>query len=218
LKGSDEFERDFFVSGPTNPGPDSLRTSATLLDRVRELDPDGWEEFYRRYRGMIINLAVEAGLSRDEAEDVAQEVFSSVSRNPPGPSPRPGSFRAWLKGLTHWRIIDRFRWRLPKGTVPLQTGNETDTGTAELIPDIDRLGKAWDQDWQRCLMDLAFSRLRQQAPVQHFQVFELSEKQGWPAARIARELELNIATIYVIRHRMKRLLQRELKALQDRWG
>ncbi len=58
------------------------RTSATLINRVKDLDDDdGWREFYDRYRGLVLNIGRQRGLTTAEAEEVGQEVFSRVARN-----------------------------------------------------------------------------------------------------------------------------------------
>ncbi|MBM3901862.1 MAG: hypothetical protein FJ379_07215 [Verrucomicrobia bacterium] len=90
------------------------RTSATLINRVKDLDDDdGWRQFYDRYRSLVLNIARQRGLTTAEADEVGQEVFSRVARNMGlfATGGRPGAFRRWLGQLTMWCAIDAQRRR-----------------------------------------------------------------------------------------------------------
>jgi hypothetical protein len=38
-----------------------------MLDRQSSVDKESWNEFYQRYKGLVLRVAVKAGLLPDEA-------------------------------------------------------------------------------------------------------------------------------------------------------
>ena len=84
--------------------PSEFATRVTLLGRLRAApdDPAAWCEFVAWYGGKIYAWCRAWGLQEADAQDVTQEVFLnlSVRMHDFRYDPR-GSFRAWLKTLTH---------------------------------------------------------------------------------------------------------------------
>ena len=207
-----------------HPGT-SLLTRPSLLYRVRDQgDGASWEEFHRLYRRLIYGRARRAGLSHADAEEVAQDVFKRVAEtiNDFHHDPARGSFRGWLMQLTHWRITDKFR-SLPK--LPVQPAApapaaETTTGTATLerVPAPADDEDEWDREWQQHLLAAAIDRVSQQVKPRHFQIFELYVRQEWPVLKVASRLGLNPAAVYLIGHRITKLLKGEVAKLQQQLG
>ena len=194
--------------------PMDAATSESLLERVRRMDPEGWEELLRRYRGIVLGVAIHSGLSVADAEDVAQDVFACMHRHPPGPSPRPGSFRAWLYELIRWRIRDRRRAGMIPESVPIRGDDDTGTSPAEQVPAEDELGRIWDREWRLGMVEAALTRLSRKVAAQHFQIFELCDRQGWKPRRVASEMGVPLATVYVVRHRLGKLFRQEVERLE----
>src|SRR5215475_12422525 len=104
----------------TQSDPSSLATRASLLDRLKNLeDQVSWQEFFDTYWQLIYRLAVKAGLTDSEAQDVVQETVITASKHLPAfhYDPKVCSFKTWLLRLARWRIIDQFRKRLPAAQV-----------------------------------------------------------------------------------------------------
>jgi RNA polymerase sigma factor (sigma-70 family) len=199
----------------------SLLTRPSLLFRLRDWeDGTSWEEFYRLYRRLVYGLARRYGLTHVEAEDVVQEVFRHVAENIKDFESRTnrGAFRRWLMNQTRWRITDKFRERMRT--------NGTGEGSAEPVPEVDEIAApaelagepTWEAEWQRHVLDAALERLARRAPAKHFQAFELSSRQGWPARRVAQELGLNIASVYLYNHRLTKQLRTEVERLRHTLG
>ena len=54
-------------------------TRSSLLSRVRDLDDsDGWVEFDKLYRPLLIEYAQQRGLSFEEAEEIAQQCLIAI--------------------------------------------------------------------------------------------------------------------------------------------
>lgn len=211
---------------PDPAQPSSLHTRPTLLFRLRDWrDETSWSEFYRLYRNFVYGLARRGGLSHVEAEEVAQEVFVRVAETIKDfeSDPARGTFRGWLARLTRWRIADKFRGR-PRdaaGAGPSR-GPEADdrTRTIERIADdkTAALDAASEEEWQKHVFDAALGRLARRVPAKHFQIFELYTRQGWPVSRVARELGVGSASVYVISHRLTKQLKAEVAMLRTSLG
>lgn len=204
----------------------SLHTRPTLLFRLRDWeDKASWDEFYRLYRNFVYGLGRRGGLTHVEAEEVAQEVFVRVAETIANfeSDPDRGTFRGWLAQLTRWRIADKFRAR-PRDAAggPSRRSQEiTDaTRTIERIAD-DRtsaLDDLTEAEWQKHVLDAALGRLARRVPAKHFQAFDFYSRQGWPVMRVARELGINPAAVYLISHRLTKQLKAEVAALRASLG
>src|SRR2546422_1136996 len=110
---------------------DSIRPRHSLLNRLKDLgDQASWQDFFDTYWRLIYNVAVKAGLTDVEAQEVVQETVIAVARKISEfkADPAHGSFSAWLMRLTRWRIADQFRKR--QGGVTPHSGGLADSRTA----------------------------------------------------------------------------------------
>jgi RNA polymerase sigma factor (sigma-70 family) len=201
----------------------SLGTRPSLLFRLREWeDGTSWEEFSRLYRGLVYGRGRRAGLSHADADDVAQDVFKRVAESIKDfdPNPDRGSFRAWLMKLTQWRIADKFascqKLRLHV-SVP-RDESASATATIERVPAPVDDEDEWDREWQQQLLSAAAGRVARQVKPRHYQVFDLYVLQHWPVLRVAKDLGVNPAAVYVIGHRLTKLLKAEVKRLEQQLG
>jgi len=97
---------------------DSIPTRQSLLNRLKDWGVQAcWQDFFDTYWQLIYNVAVKAGLTDTEAQEVVQETALAVAKNISEfkTDPAHGSFSAWLMRLTRWRIGDEFRRRSKVG-------------------------------------------------------------------------------------------------------
>lgn len=209
--------------------PNSLLTRASLLFRLRDWkDATSWEEFYRLYRRLVYGLARRSGLTHNEAEEVTQDVFKRVAEtiHTFESDPRRGSFRGWLMNLTRWRIADKFRARRPDDNqVAGGAGrNHAETGSGgggieQLVdPRTNAMEDIWESEWQRNVLDVALARLARKVPAKQFQAFDLYARRNWSVLKVARELGINPASIYLISHRLTKQLRAEVDYLKSQLG
>ena len=211
------------MNQPDHDSGTSLRTRPTLLFRLREWeDGASWGEFNRLYRRLIYGRARRAGLAHADAEEVAQDVFKRVAETIKefDLDPNRGSFRGWLMKLTHWRIADKFADRPPaeRQQSARAEGDRDSTATIERVPSPAEEEDEWDIEWQRHILAAAVERLARKVQPRHFQVFDLYVRQQWPVLRVARELGINPASVYVIGHRLTKQLKAEAEKLQGQLG
>jgi RNA polymerase sigma-70 factor (ECF subfamily) len=199
-------------------------TRASLLRRIENPnDAKSWQEFYGIYSKLVLGFALRFGLNRADAEEVTQDVFNEVAQGISKfeSNPERGSFRGWLLNLTRWRVMDRARrqQRLDKFRAPHGSEPEAErTSTIERVADaaVPEPEVVWEREWEHRVLETALERLAARVEARHFQVFQLHVVQGWPVGRIARQLEINPATVYVINFRLKRELKLEVSRLKKR--
>src|SRR5262249_1836678 len=141
-----------------------IPTRKSLLSRLKQWDDQkSWQEFFNTYSHLLYRVAVKAGLSDAEAQDVVQETIIVVARKIPDfkYDAALGSFKSWLLLITRRRIEKQLKKRLPlkdeRASPPKPLASARDryssgdsrTGTVERVADPNGfdLEAAWDAEW-----------------------------------------------------------------------
>lgn len=192
-----------------------IPTRQSLLSRLKDWnDQEGWKVFFDTYWKLIYNAAIKAGLSDAEAQDVVQETILSVLKSISNSEydAEKGSFKNWLLRLTSWRITDQLRKR-QRGieSRKREPGTSTGTATVERMPDPAglKLEATWDDEWEKNLLEAAIERVKKKVDPKHYQIFDLYAMKGWPVSKVARTLKVNSGKVYLIKHRIGRLIKKE---------
>ena len=96
----------------TDDGATAMSDGA-LLDRVRANDQAAMAGVFDRYGSMVYSVALRVLGDPGQAEDVMQEIFFQLWRNPTTFSQARGSLGAWLMVVARNRSIDVLRRRKP---------------------------------------------------------------------------------------------------------
>jgi len=80
--------------------------SAELAVRLVSGDREALAEMYRRWSPLVHTIALRALGTREDAEDVVQQVFVAAWRGRATLRPDRGSPAAWLVGITKHRVAD----------------------------------------------------------------------------------------------------------------
>jgi len=199
------------------PGDDSLATRASLLGRIKNWeDAKSWEEFTQTYSRLIRAVAIKAGLTESEAKDVEQETLRCVAKtiHEFQSNPERGTFKSWLHNLTRWRIADQFRRRVPgAASAPPSDATAPGTSAVERVPGPGNLDQEWEIEWKRNLMETALARVGRKVKPKHLQIFDLYAMRHWPAGKVARELGVTRLQVYLVNHRLAKLMRREVEYL-----
>ncbi|HYE33667.1 MAG TPA: sigma-70 family RNA polymerase sigma factor [Methylomirabilota bacterium] len=190
-----------------------LPTRQSLLSRLRSWDNhESWTEFFNSYGKLIYTVAKSAGLNDAEAQDVVQETILSVAQEMPGfrYDPAKGSFKGWLKLVTRRRIADYFRSRRVEREKVVSQGPGEALEEEQWSNELDDL---WEQQWQQTLIVRALEKVRKQVSARQYQIFDLNVLKEAPASEVAKILGVNLAQIYLAKHRVSALLKKEMKAL-----
>ena len=202
------------------PADDLIQTRWSLINRLKDWDDRAtWQEFFDIYGRLVYSVALKAGLTEVEAQEVVQETLISVAKQMPKfrAGPEHGSFKGWLLHLTRRRIADQFRKRPPVGRFKKSTTTETQrTPLIERVPDPagPALEVLWEEEWRENLMKTAVDRVKQQVNPKQFQVFHLLTVKQMPPESVASLLNLKVPNVYLIKHRVATALKEEIQRLE----
>jgi RNA polymerase sigma-70 factor (ECF subfamily) len=118
---------------PANPAAQPLRSAdgetnrraardraagdGLLLTRAKGGDQQAMTELFDQYSGMVYSVALRVLKDPGQAEDIMQEIFFQVWRNPDAFVSGRGSLGAWLAVMARNRAIDSLRKRRPTDSV-----------------------------------------------------------------------------------------------------
>ena len=197
-----------------------LPTRSSLLSRLRHAsDAASWQHFFDNYGRLIYQVCRRAGLDAQEADEVAQETVVSVSQEMPKFKfdRSKGSFKGWLWRVTRNHVADFLKKKYRDGARRAELP-ESKPGEASPIENFadtqDDLDAMWEAEWKSNLLDCALKRVRSQVSSRSFQIFHLSTVQGWTVDQIKAALRTGTTQIYLARHRVGRLVKKEIAALR----
>jgi RNA polymerase sigma-70 factor (ECF subfamily) len=125
--------------------------------------------------------------------------------------------------LTRWRVANKFA-RAPQDEKLRHTSDapadETTarTSTINRLPDPVKLDEEWELEWQRHLLDAACERMARRVKSKHYQAFDLYVRRRWPVMKVAGELGMNVAAVYLIGNRLTKQLKAEVEKLKTQLG
>src|ERR1043166_6756554 len=97
-------------------GTEIIPTRESLLLRLKDWDDQkSWRDFFELYWRLIYGVAIKAGLTEIEAQEVLQETVISFAKEIKTfqYDRSKGRFKSWLLQITRRRIADEFRKRKP---------------------------------------------------------------------------------------------------------
>lgn len=201
---------------------DLIPTRKSLLGRLKDWrDKESWGDFFNTYWKLIYNFAVQRGLSHQEAEEVVQDTVVAVAKSISKfeYDPTKCAFKTWLLTVTRSKIANQFGKRARQPVLATQDADDSRrTPLIDRLPDHQaqqQLENAWDQEWQQNLMDNAVQRLKGRVSIEQFQMFDLFVLKGWPAGDVARTLGVTVAHVYVVKHRLTKLVRKEVATIES---
>ena len=100
-------------TGLVNSPPPSGQEDAALLMQVQRGDDHAMASLFDRYSKIVYSVALRVLRDPASAEDVLQEVFMQIWRNPDGFVATRGSLGGWLAVVARNRAIDTLRRKRP---------------------------------------------------------------------------------------------------------
>ncbi|MCA1648545.1 MAG: sigma-70 family RNA polymerase sigma factor [Chloroflexi bacterium] len=206
----------FGGSGPTasarNGVDGTLNDEATLVASVARGDSKALELLYERYSRGVFSLAVRLLTDGPAAEEVVQETFLKLWRQPLAYQPSRGRLLPWLLGVAHHHAVDVLRRRqLEQRHRVSASPHVNGDGLADLL---DNLGvTSSDGDPQARAggfeQQVAVARALGGLPVEQRLPVELAYYKGMTQLEIATLLGLPLGTV---KTRMRLGLQQLRKA------
>ena len=199
-----------------------MPTRWTLIERLRIWDDqESWKDFFDIYWRLIYSMAIKAGCTPDEAQEVVQETVISVSKQMKTfkPDPAAGSFKGWLLAITRHRIIDRLRKRpAPGQMISLDHALGPDTTARGEGMDVATVPMEvyWEQQWTDNLLTTALGRVKEKVSPKQYQIFHLASIKKLATREVAETLNVSSTQVYIAKHRVALLVKQEVRRLERR--
>jgi RNA polymerase sigma-70 factor (ECF subfamily) len=159
-----------------------------LVQRIERGDEDAFRGLFGRYAPSAMALARRVARQPFLAEEIVQEAFLAVWRNPSGYDQQRGSVRAWLMGMVHHRAVDAVR----REESQRRRAEEAMVSDPVVSPDpADDVADAIDLPEQRRAVRAALAAL----PAEQREVIELMYFGGLSQSAIAERLGLPLGTV-----------------------
>lgn len=176
-------------------------TRESLILRLpSRTDVQAWREFIEIYEPLLFRFARRRGLQEADAREIAQNVFLAVARSVENwkPDPERGRFRAWLFRIARNQLINyvakHSRHQGSGSSSHFQLLQQQPAPQAE-IDDITR-------DYRKEMFRLAASQVREAFQPATWEAFWRTAVLGEPTLRVAGELGVSPAAIYIARSRV----------------
>jgi len=191
-------------------------THISLLCDVREgaRRHEAWAVFQTRYRGVIVGWCLRRGLSADSAEDLTQDVMLKLFQQLPQHShdPSRGQFRGWLKAVVNNALTDFWRRQRRRP----ERGGVGGTAFQERLGDLASPEAAGElseviEGHARTTAAEVLERVRAKLKETTWQAFYQTMVEQRPAAEVAAELKLSVASVYKANYRVKQMLLQEYR-------
>lgn len=184
-------------------------TPLSLLDRLRKASPTSadWQRLQTVCLPLIQSWLRRTPGIRDEADDLAQEVFLLLFRLlATFERRRDGSFRAWVRQITVNRIRAFQRTRRKR---PL-SGNDEIRQFLLLLEDPNSdLSQQWDRDHDESVTRHLLDLVKPDFKPATWQAFTRFALDGRPAAQVARELAISESAVVQAKFRVLKKMREE---------
>ena len=194
--------------------PSLSQTSPTLLARLGQspTDQQAWEKFVDRYGPKIYAWCQHWKLQKSDAEDVTQAVLLKLASHMARFSYDPTkSFRAWLKTVTRHAWADLRDAHKP-GAVG--SGDSVVFESLASLEAHDDLAARLEKEFDNELFEEASARVRLRVTPEKWEVFRMLAVDGLSGEVVAERMSMKVATVYVVRSKVQKLLQVEIEALE----
>ena len=188
------------------------QTSVTLLGRLRRfpIDQTAWSMFVDRYGRKILAWCRQWNLQDADSEDVTQTVLLKLADKMKSfDYDGAKSFRAWLKTVTRHVLNDYCDSRKA-----VAVGGDQ---TIELLGNLkarEDLVQRLDEEFDRELLEEASSRVRSRVTPKTWEAFERTAVQGQSGSEVGAALGMKVATVFVARSKVQKMLQEEVQKLE----
>ena len=190
-------------------GTSSRATSTELLQLVADRNSIAWQRFTDLYAPLVFHWCRRSQLSEEDAGDVIQEVFTSVSRRIDRfieAQSDVATFRGWLMTITMNQVRDHYRKRGRQ--VSAQGGTDSQLQLADVWfqePDDETEKSAVASLFQR-----AVELIRGEFAQKTWEAFWRATIDGENTADIAAELGMTANSVRQAKSRVLRRLRQEL--------
>jgi len=160
-----------------------------LVRRVAGGDDEAFRGLFRRYSPSAMALARRVVRQQFLAEEIVQEAFLALWRNPDGYDEERGSVKAWLMGMVHHRAVDLVR----REESHRRRAEETPPDGTVVVPEdpaqlvVEEVGLPDERKAVRAALE--------DLPPEQREIIQLMYFDGLSQTRIAERLSLPLGTV-----------------------
>ena len=159
-----------------------------LVERIARGEEEAFRGLFGRYAPTALALARRVSRQSSLAEEIVQEAFLAVWRNPDGFDEQRGSVKAWLMGMVHHRAVDAVR----REESQRRRAEESRRSDPVVVLDhadqvVEAVGAPQEREAVRGALD--------ELPKEQRQVIELMYFDGLSQSKIAERLGLPLGTV-----------------------
>ena len=180
-----------------------------LLRRSAKGDEEAFTLLYRRHQATLYRFALRMMGNTWAAEEIVQDVFMTLMRDPKKYDATRGALGAFLYGVARNRVM-KYLERLPR-EIPLEEKNEDGTGSGIVLQDLSTPAMWAEKRERRQQVRAAVLEL----PVEFREAVVLCELQELSYEEAAQAAGCPIGTIRSRLHRGRALLLAKLEMLRD---
>jgi RNA polymerase sigma-70 factor (ECF subfamily) len=160
-----------------------------LVARLRAGDEEAFRALFDGYASTAKALALRIVRQTHLAEEIVQEVFLAVWRNPDGYDGARGSVRSWLMGMVHHRAVDAVRREEAhrRRADSLAAENRDDTTVDHADDVVEAVGRPEERRVVRAALD--------ELPSEQREVLELMYFDGLTQTQVAQKTGLPLGTV-----------------------
>lgn len=190
-------------------------THISLLQRAQRGDEPAWQNLADLYRPFIVAWAARHTLTREDAEDLSQEILLRVFRSLPGfeHNGRTGAFRTWLRTVAVHCTHD-YRSRHQRG--PRGTGDsDIQASLLQFEDPSSPLARAWDTEHDTFVLNRLMEQVRGEFEPPTLRAFQRQALEGAAAENVAAELQMSVAAVYTAKSRVLQRMRQLSEGLVD---
>jgi len=191
-------------------------TSKSLLVKARDRsDQAAWRRLTELYEPLIERWVRPHVAQRADAEDLVQEVMTTLVRELPGfdHNERPGAFRAWLRTITIHRL--RAYWEKRDARSAIAGAPDLREALAQLADPTSALSESWDEEHDRHVTKTLLKSIRLEFQPATWRAFERQVHDGQPASDVAQELGISVNAVLIAKSRVLKRLREKAAGLVD---
>jgi RNA polymerase sigma-70 factor (ECF subfamily) len=166
---------------------------------------------YETYHGKVLAYAAKL-IGRDDADDVAQEVFIKIGRSLESLA-HPAKLTSWIYAITLNTVRDVARKRASRIEQPAPCRDPGQRGDADdplsRVPD--SRSRTPEEAAMRNEMVACYLDYVEALPANYYDVYVLSELEELSSDEIARRLSLTVGTVKIRLHRARTKLHEQLR-------
>jgi RNA polymerase sigma-70 factor (ECF subfamily) len=194
----------------------SSSTSATLIEKVKQGDRQSWERLMTLYRPLVQWWCRSRVTRREDAEDIAQDVFKAVFRKIDTFTKRQhhGGFRAWLRKITYHKIGDYLSGIRKQPAAA--GGSDAQEILAELPDEFGDDSSTNEEPSERViLLHSALELIRPEFESKTWEAAMRTLLEGQPTADVAAALGMTTNAVLIAKSRVLTRLREEMGTLLD---